>query len=222
MFFKPFLASSLLLAYLLGINLASVANPRFQRFFYKPRTGMGIPQNSLGGTTRSAECKVNCVKVLVPTETIPLTTAERPSFFLFVPTMTEGKARFQLFDQQSEKIYQTNFNLTATGGIIQFNLPAEAPALEVDKTYQWRMVITDGGKRNEVIGFVRRVSLTEKPPSEPIKAAETYAQSGIWLDMFRSLADAKTPEAKSQIQELLKSIKFDAIATQPLLECCKP
>jgi hypothetical protein len=144
-FSKPLLVNLLLLAFLLGANWETVANPKFQRFFYKPRTGMGIPLSSIGGTTRSAPCTTNCTIALVPSDSIPLTIAERPSFFFFVPKMSEkmtekgseGKAKFQLFDQ-NERVYQTTFDLTATGGIVQFNLPSDAPALEVGKNYQWR------------------------------------------------------------------------------------
>ncbi|AFY74532.1 protein of unknown function (DUF928) [Synechococcus sp. PCC 7502] len=219
---KPLLVSSLLLAVLLAPSLESSANPsQFQRFFYKPRTGMGIPQNSLGGTTRSDSCKSNCPIVLVPADTIPLTASAKPSFLFYVPSMKEGKALFQLFDQQDDKVFQTTFDLTATGGIVQFNLPNDAPNLETGKNYQWRVVIRNTEGTNELKGFVRRVSLSAKVNSQP-QTAETYAQEGIWLDMLKTLVDDKAPEATVQMRELLKSVKFEAIANQPLLKCCKP
>jgi hypothetical protein len=225
-FSKPLLVNFLLLAFLLGANWESVANPKFQRFFYKPRTGMGIPLSSIGGTTRSASCTTNCPIALVPSDSIPLTIAERPSFFFFIPKMTEkiseGKAKFQLFDR-SERVYQTTYDLTETGGIVQFKLPVDAPALEVGKNYQWRVVILNSGQSNELTGFVRRVNLTDnKVSNQPKLTAETYAQEGIWQDLLKTLADTKSPEAITQMQEVLKSGKFEAIATQSLLECCKP
>jgi len=226
-FSKPILINFLLLSFLLGANWETIANPKFQRFFYKPRTGMGIPQNSIGGTTRSAPCTSDCTIALVPKDSIPLTIAERPSFFFFVPKLSEktegkmvgAKVKFQLFDQTT-RIYQTNFDLTATGGIVQFNLPADAPALEVGKNYQWRVIVRNSGQTNQLNGFVRRVNLSDRKVTEI--TAETYAQEGIWLDLLKSVADNKNPEAIAQMQEVLKSEKFEAIATQPLLECCKP
>jgi formate dehydrogenase maturation protein FdhE len=84
-------------------------------------------------------------------------------------------------------------------------------------------VILNSGQSNELTGFVRRVNLTDsKVATQPKLTAETYAQEGIWLDLLKSLADTKSPEAVTQMQEVLKSGKFEAIATQPLLECCKP
>jgi len=222
---KSLFINSLLLTSLLCANLESYGNPRFQRFSYKPRTGMGIPQNSLGGTTRSVECASQCVLSLTPADNIPLTALERPSFFFFVPKMQGAKAKFQLFDQ-NDRVYQTSFDLTSTGGIMEFSLPADAPGLEVGKNYQWRIVIRNSEKTNDLNGFVRRVNLstvnmTTKATGQPLQAAEIYAQEGIWLDMFKTLVDAKTPETIALIQDLLKSAKFEAIATQPLLECCK-
>lgn len=223
-FSKPLLVNFLLLAFLLSANLESIANPKFQRFSYKPRTGMGIPQNSIGGTTRSGLCtSTKCSIALVPNDSIPLTIAERPSFFFFVPKIaekgSESKAKFQLFDQ-NEGVYQTTFDLTTTGGIVQFKLPADAPALEVGKNYQWRVVILNSGQTNQLNGFVRRVNLTDSKVAEV--TAEIYAQDGIWLDLLKTLADTNTPESITQMQEVLRSGNFEAIATQPLLECCKP
>jgi hypothetical protein len=231
-FSKPLLVNFLLFAFLLGANLESEANPnKFQRFFYKPRAGVGIPQNSIGGTTRSENCTIACPVALVPADTVALTIAERPSIFFFVPKVQQAnqdskqsaKARFQLFDQDN-RVYQTNFDVTQTGGIMQFNIPADAPALELGKNYQWRLIVRDASATNELKGFVRRVTLdaTAAKTANSMQTAELYAQQGIWLDLVKTLAEVKTPEASTQIQDLLKSEKLEAIATQPLLECCKP
>lgn len=218
---KLFVVLGLVASMLVG-NLESVANARFSRFLYRPRANMGIPQSVIGGATRSVDCTNNCLISLVPEGTIPLTTQARPSFFFFVPPLNDARARFQLFDN-GDRIYQVTFDLPKTGGIAQFALPADAPALVENKNYQWRVVLRSARGLNDTTGFVRKVSLKQPAIApEPLQAAAIYAQEGIWLDMLKSLATDRSPAALTQMQEVLQSAKLGAIANQPLLECCKP
>ncbi len=220
---KYFLASTLLTTMLLGAM--AQANPRFQKLLYTPRKGSGIPQNTIGGAVRSGDCPTinGCPVALAPSDEVALTTSDRPTLFFYVPKMRETKATFQVYDKE-ERVYKTSFAITAqNGGIMRLAMPETAPALEAGKDYQWRLVVKDS---SALTGYVRRVSLNPGTESQfkqkqPLEVASAYAQQGIWWDMMTTLANAKTPETTTQIQELLKSLKHDAIATKPLLECCK-
>jgi len=217
---------------LAGTVLASVvfataeANTRFQRLLYTPRQGSSIPQNTVGGAVRSADCaSINgCPAALAPKGEVALTTSDRPTLFFYIPKMRETKASFQLLDKEV-RVYKNLFTVNPLdGGIIRFALPSDAPVLEANKDYQWRLVVKDSAP---LTGYIRRVSLNagtegQFKTKQPLELATAYAKQGIWLDMVTTLANSKTPEATTQIQELWKSINYEAIATKPLLECCKP
>ena len=199
--------------------------------------GNGKPQETAGGASRGTQCAQEqatlggCVTLLLPTTLEGLTAAERPTFFAYLPETSAKQVFFSLVDENKNTQYQTKIDLKAGGGIVSFQLPADAPVLQVGKNYQWSMiVIGPQGLRPDspaVQGSVRRVELnpTLKAQLEmatPLERAALYGKQGIWFDTLASLAEVRRSQPSdasltANWQELLTSVGLDAIAAKPLL-----
>ncbi|HLO49201.1 MAG TPA: DUF928 domain-containing protein [Kamptonema sp.] len=201
---------------------------------------------------------VHSFTALLPPTSFAQTTAERPTFFLYVPHATAAKTvvnkddngcnktvnnsqlresfgvEFELVDEQERRIYQTEFAITNTPGIISFTLPQNAPPLELKKYYKWYFeVICDREDRSGdsvVSGWTRRVEITPNLAKELAKASPTdrpaiYAQYGLWQDTLTTLAQLRQSQpldvslAKAW-EQLLKSVGLENISQEPLVECC--
>ncbi|MDB9514594.1 DUF928 domain-containing protein [Kamptonema animale CS-326] len=144
---------------------------------------------------------INSLTALLPPTSLALTTADRPTFFLYVPHATATKSvtnkddyacnktvsnsnlretfevEFELLDEQEEKIYQTAFTIAGTPGVISFTLPKDSPPLELTKYYRWYFeVICDPEDRSGdsvVSGWTRRVELIPNLAQELAQASPT-------------------------------------------------
>jgi hypothetical protein len=131
-----------------------------------------------------------------------------------------------------------------TAGIASLELPQNAniPPLEVGKDYQWYVEIVcvprkvgqsaseDLDRTMLVYGTVQRVALNPALADQLAKATprdrvQLFAKNGLWFDALSALADlrcdAKNTAAISAWTSLLRSVKLDAVAEQPLLQQCK-
>jgi hypothetical protein len=221
------------------------------------------PQESAPALARRQESRSRCpcynslnsLTALLPPTSLALTTADRPTFFLYVPHTTAAKTpaiknedtcngtvsnsktfdvEFELVDEQERRIYQTEFSLAGTPGIISFTLPQNAPPLEVKKYYKWYFeVICDREDRSGdsvVSGWTRRVEVSPSLAQDLAKAAATnrpaiYAQSGLWHDTLTALAQLRRSKPNdlsltTAWAELLKSVGLEKISQEPLVDCC--
>lgn len=202
--------------------------------------GDGKPDNTAGGASRDGgtcfQDAVEDVSVgvtpLMPATSQGLTVAERPTFFVYVPRTSAKKAFFSLKDKNEEYYYQTTLPLANTPGIVSVKLPADAPALQVGKTYQWSFVTICGenlavddpraeGQIQRVepnpalVGQIEKVSLLER--------AALYGSNGIWYDTLSNLAALKRSQPGNSTltanwENLLKSVGLGAIATKPFAQ----
>ncbi|MGE5655630.1 MAG: DUF928 domain-containing protein [Actinomycetota bacterium] len=200
--------------------------------------GSGKPRETAGGASRGVQCPQEqaslggCVTLLVPTTQEGLTVADRPAFFAYLPKTDAKQVFFSLVDESKNTVYQTKMPLQATGGIVSFKLPADAPALEIGKNYQWSLIVIGSqGLRPDspaVQGWVRRVELnaTLKNQLEQatlLERAALYGQQGLWFDALESLAMVRQSQPSDSSlatnwQELLTSVGLDAVANKPLLQ----
>jgi Domain of Unknown Function (DUF928) len=201
----------------------------------------GTPNQTEGGASRDdAKCSEDEVKpnpplmALMPTDSVVLTVAERPTFFIYVPKISAETAEFVLKDENEDDIYKTRVTLPEKPGIISISLPPTAKALETGKTYRWYFdLVCNSGKRL----FVDRLSIQRTEPNptlaEALKKAQPrdrpnlYAQNGIWYDTLQTLAALRyaSPNDTSLAadwKQLLESSGLKAIADQPLNNCCTP
>ncbi|MEH2360715.1 DUF928 domain-containing protein [Nostoc sp.] len=213
--------------------------------FNQPSLPPGPPPGGRvrGGAKRSGGCKPTKLDL---TALVPFskqadsvinvwgqTTLERPSWFFYVPYTKNlpYAVKFELQDQDSNKIYQKAIALPDKPGVIRVSLPTTAPALAVDKQYHWYLTINCDKEENSppafVDGVIQRVELNpatvkELGMTEPLKRYAIYAQKGIWYEALTILAQLrqKNPQdaaLQTEWRNLLSSIHLDDIAAEPIL-----
>lgn len=104
------------------------------------------PDDTAGGSSRDgANCSQDSViqdgqrgfTVLIPAYTE--TNAERPTFSLYIPRTVAKKLFFSLKDSEENYYYQTTILLPDREGNFRFQLPADAPTMEINKEYTWSL-----------------------------------------------------------------------------------
>jgi hypothetical protein len=225
---------------IVGLPLAAAAIE-----FQPPKRGM--PGRREGGGTRDplacVRGKPNQLTALLPTTNLGLTVADYPRFFWYMPQTKAKLAEFALFEvddhlDDRQPVYQTTFNLPGdiSSGIVSFQLPnTNIPPLQVGKDYRWTVsLICDPSNRMRDVaieGWVQRVATDPRLSRQLTRAKavdriQLLAQNGLWFDTITTLAAERVahptdPALKTSWSELLKSIKLDKLADQPLLPCCQ-
>ncbi|MEA5513614.1 DUF928 domain-containing protein [Nodularia sp. UHCC 0506] len=197
----------------------------------------GAPPASAGGSTRGMTCLRGNKRLtsLIPPDKLGLTLATHPTFFWYIPVTSVKTARFLLLTDNSQKVvYETTLQLPNQPGIISFTLPESVDALEVGKSYNWYLNIVcdahDFSGNPGVNGWVERVQ-PELPLSTALETANLrtlptiYAEAGIWHEALTSLVELRRAEPNSLSVKLnwrkfFTSVKLDAIASEPFLDCC--
>jgi len=162
---------------------------------------------------------------------IESTVAPRPTFFVHVSQTSGQKAEFMLVNEKGEEVYKNN-NITLSGspGIISISLPANAPALEVGKSYYWSLTAIcddDWAKNPAVDGWVKRIELNSTLANQLKRAAPRdrpvlYADASIWTDAVSTLFDLRKanpndPQLRQDWEDLLKSVGLDTVAQATLI-----
>ncbi|MFB2894644.1 DUF928 domain-containing protein [Aerosakkonemataceae cyanobacterium BLCC-F50] len=188
---------------------------------YEPDGNIGSPGRREGGGTRGPCVQKSAndkVMPLVPVNGFGTTTAEYPTFSVYLPPLlpeSNPEIEFVLKTPAEEEkkipakeIYKTKFKINRGAGIISFSLPntSNLPALELNKNYLWSVTLicdpeaVDSGDLtgNEVAsGAIRRV--TPKPnvqqelatAKSAIDRVTIYAKAGIWYDALSNLAELR-------------------------------
>ncbi|MBW4518909.1 MAG: DUF928 domain-containing protein [Scytolyngbya sp. HA4215-MV1] len=176
---------------------------------------------------------------------LPKTRAKQAELTLYrankqqIEHLTEGASREQIKQVEQTVVYQTTFNLTSQIGIVSVALLSKsanaAPSLEVGQYYRWQIsLICDPNNRKvgdiSIEGWIQRIepetALASKlQKSDDRKRVSLYASNGYWYDTLDTLANLRcaNPTDSSLVNSwsaLLKSVKLEVIANQPLLQSC--
>lgn len=195
----------------------------------------GAPTSTAGGATRGSCLRgTKFLTPLLPKERLGLTLSERPSFFVFVPPSPTQNAEFLLLsNDDTEVVYQSNFILPSSPGIVRFDLPADAPPLQIGKQYHWYITLNCNptlgpGGNPGVEGWVERTQANptlarQLASASPEKRPSLYANAGIWHETLSSLAALRyrSPNDTRLLddwQSLLKSVGLDPFVNEPLVE----
>lgn len=175
------------------------------------------------------------ITALIPPTNIGLTISEHPIFWFYIPygADLEKTADFVLLDDRENIIYKTRLQFVGAAGVASVALPATAPALELDKKYQWVLSYicnADNSAENVVVrGYVERVALSPEA-TQQLRAAKTpeerlvvYAQNGFWYDTITLLGElllAEPDKFQADWEALLRLpvIGLEEIATEPIVE----
>ncbi|NJK52861.1 MAG: DUF928 domain-containing protein [Leptolyngbyaceae cyanobacterium SU_3_3] len=198
---------------------------------FKP-SKRGAPKTTAGGATRGSCTQDQTLTPLIPHDRLSLTLSERPTFFWSAPQTSTGAAQFLLMsDNDTQIVYETILTLPSASGIVEFTLPAQAPALEVGKQYHWYLTIAcspddfDNGMRVE--GWVERANpdrtLTQAlKMAEPDQHSRLYAEAGIWHEALSAVAKTRRDKpadlnAMDNWKRLLESVGLNTVVAQPLV-----
>ena len=121
---------------------------------------------------------------------------------------------------------QTFFSITDKSGIASFKLRDDSPPLQVEKNYQWSVVVICGDKPSPndpaIASWIRRSTLSHTiSQGTALEQASWYAERGIWYDALSSLIQARRsqPEDQELIEVWVKFLEAEglgAIAKEPL------
>jgi len=226
---------------------------RRRRLRFKVR-GVGRSGNLQGGAARGS-CSSDPIFItpLVPLTNKPeltedgkqkevelysaLTVAARPKFFVHIPQISAQEAKFTLLkeinENQDELVTEATVALSGTPGVVSFSLPAEAPSLEVGKTYKWSVQVIcdpssdDGSVNPRVEGEIQRIPSTDAianiEQAAPIDRPQLYSDANAWYDSVTALAELLTknpndPTLKEDWVSLLRSVNLDRITEAPLVQ----
>ncbi|MBD2362409.1 DUF928 domain-containing protein [Anabaena minutissima FACHB-250] len=198
----------------------------------------GSPPVSAGGSTRGSVCisGKQLITPLIPSNKLGLTFAERPKFFWYVPQTSVKTAKLLLLSDADQNVfYETTLTLPNTPGIVSYTLPESAPPLAIGKTYHWYLTLVcdaqDFSTNPRVEGWVERIqpesSLSEKlATADARKLPYIYAEAGIWHEALTAIAQLRYSEPKNlrnilNWRQFLTSVGLNAIASEPLLDCCQ-
>jgi len=211
--------------------------------FKPPRRG--IPGRREGAGTRDPYACVQGnlrLTAIMPQTNLGLTTAVYPRFFWYSPRTRAKFAQFTLYEvdeatmENKISIYTSTFRISGTSGIASLPLPNTTflPPLTVGKDYHWSLALIcnpDNREQNITVdGWVQRIApaaaFTNQLGATKSQDLPTlYANNGLWFDTVTTLAEQRcanpndTSLAASWAQ-LLKSVKLDTIAEQPLVQQC--
>lgn len=166
------------------------------------RTGVRPSRFRVGGFSRGGECggQQKLMAIVPPPQpqegvsvqktTVDKTTAARPTFFVYLPSLPAGSAQFTLQNEAgTQELYNVDFNLTGRSGIVGITLPNSAPVLQVGQKYYWQMAVAcdpdQPSKLSIISSWVERVN---PPATTQTDRLSTLAAQGIWYDVLSFIA----------------------------------
>ena len=211
------------------------------RFVPPPPPDQGSPSGRhRGGASRGPCLKYEALAALVPVTggfVWGLTSAERPTFWFFVPEplTAELPIEFVLQDEADNYVYKTTRKMPKMQpGVVSISVPSTAKPLEIGKRYRWTFSIACDPARPSasvfVQGSLQRMAL-DPVLERQLEAAtlrervDLYAANGIWYDALTNLIQLRqtNPEDASLVRDwksFLESVGLEAIAQKPIVQCC--
>ncbi|MGJ5676549.1 MAG: DUF928 domain-containing protein [Nostochopsis sp.] len=194
----------------------------------------GRPNKRVGTGSRGNCSSLDLLTTaLIPEKNVGLTIDEHPSFWFFVAYKPEERptGEFVLQNEANATIYQTNFTLPDTPGVMRLTLPSKV-ALEVNKDYQWyfKLYCSRQELTNPIFvrGWVQRIAIQPtlkgllKSATTPQQRIAIFAENGIWYSALSELAQLRLYEPKNHIfahnwTNLLQDVGLKNIALQPIV-----
>lgn len=160
---------------------------------------------------------------IVPQNNFGLTTAERPTFWVYIPETSARQVILSIKQEGNSPHWQQSIDLKGKAGITGIKLADDAPALELGKNYQWAIVLVCGDRPspNDPVNtaWIKRIELAEGEPipTEALAKAAVLAEQGIWYDTLDILAAQEPSVDNWQVWiEYLKSGGLDRVANEPI------
>lgn len=195
---------------------------------YNPPSSFGRIQRTLGAGLRGcSEGQTVSLNLVAPKDHIGTTVSGRPTFLWYISA--PAPMRFTLVEPGVAKPLIDKQIKGEKPGIVQLEMPQEAPELLVGKEYRWiASIICNENHPSENIyarTWVKRVtsspSLEQKlgGATKESELAAVYAQSGIWYDAIATAYKALQKDTRDQLTskyflELLEQIGLSNLEAQ--------
>ncbi|MBD1929957.1 DUF928 domain-containing protein [Trichocoleus sp. FACHB-90] len=214
-------------------------------FEQPPPPGQGAPSGTKPGGSRNA-CPVgqNSVTPLVPVTQQPpdkelrwgYTTEAHPTFWFYMPYDSQSikSSKFSLRNRSGETVYETDLKVTGLPGVISISLPSTAPPLEIGNWYQTYLFVdvyciaTAPLQKDSAQAWVKREQpnatlKTQLESATPQQRAILYVKYGFLYDALGTLAELRiTNPMNDDWAQLLRFVGLEAIAPEPIVNCCTP
>ena len=185
-----------------------------EEFHVTPR-GVGAPNERVGAGSRQDGClKEERLVAIIPENRLGLTSQPKPTLLFNIPSTTASSLVLRLKEEGSETmLYERTLTTPKKPGFAQldFNEFMDAPALELNKIYHWRLTLQcDPDDRSgdvTVSGAIKRVEIdpaftSQLEQSSEGERARLYAVNGLWYDAVKALSQAR--QSDPQNAELTK------------------
>lgn len=160
---------------------------------------------------------------------IYLTASTHPTFFINVPEMPGASGVLYVEEPESDRVnpqlYKAAFDLTGKAGIVGIKMPDDAPMLQEQSDYRWRVVISCSAEDSEedtVVfpgGSIQRVADIEGTPEEKF---DYYLGEGIWQEVAAIIAADRYYNASLSADEdwalLMEDAGLSEYAATPIVE----
>ncbi|PZD72086.1 hypothetical protein C1752_04081 [Acaryochloris thomasi RCC1774] len=167
-------------------------------------TSQGASRGGLCDSAATAESA--SVKALLPESHYGLTAVERPTIVAYLPETSATEVFFSLKDEAKQLHFETSLPISGKAGLFSFQLPAQAPALEPSKHYQWFLAVKCNGELRPsspfIDGWVQRVipnasvaTIVAQAPS--IAQAISLGEAGFWYDTIATLTQLKRQQPQN-------------------------
>ncbi|MGB5960635.1 MAG: DUF928 domain-containing protein [Coleofasciculaceae cyanobacterium] len=222
--------------------MLAFSSVKAQAITFPPTQPRGAPARTVGGGQRGGgDDDISCLSsnppltALAPDNNVVTTVSANPSLFVYVPKTEAKSAELVILESETlQKVYQTKVVLKGIPGIIKLNIPSSV-ALKTGTQYLWKFSVFCNPEgfsiERFVTGYIERTELNldaktklEKA-KEPLEKVEVYANAQVWQETLSLLAQMhyERPDDTNVTdawREFLSSVKLEAIASQPLIECC--
>ena len=183
------------------------------------------PGGGLDPSNTSCKQTNQPLTALTPRQNPRSTASDRPTFWFYIPYAAEDikKGEFVLLSQdEKNSIYETDFQLPKTPGIVSISLPSSPEyALTQGNSYRWYLrIYCQNSTRNRadlvVDGWINRVAAT----AETDRSIQAAAPD-IWYDSLTRLgnlllASPQDEKLRNDWHKLLEFIGEKELAKQPL------
>lgn len=196
------------------------------------------PKVTKGGASRGSQCEIDSLDgvkpfaPILPTTNNGLTTASHPTLLVHIPPTSARTVFLSLQDENEEEVYQTILPIGYQSGVMNLDIPKEAPALETGKIYKWSFALMCDDKLRPdspiVQGFIKRIELEPQLANQletatPLEMAALYGKAGIWYDTVAILANLRQAQPQNEDlttawNNLLNSVGLEQVVKAELVE----
>ncbi len=208
--------------------------------FFQPARTNRAPRVATGGASRMGRQELDpsivgstgpaAMLALLPQSYYGTTISERPTILVYLPATGAEQAVFSLKDEAGNSVYETEVAVSKEAGVRTIALPKDAPALEVNKNYQWFLALKVDGRLNPstpyVDGWIQRIQPSTElaavlKQGDALQRAKALGAEGVWYDCVSTLASLRagqpTSDLAQQWSELLESVELSAIDQAPMV-----